>query len=124
MMETGAVRRQRQKAVAIALSPAQNILHRVHAVAMDIVLQNNGYPVVLNAVNHIFCHTFGFLRFSGVSRVDVPVKILEARILHGLRQEAHDSLTALLAYQIGAATGKAHQCGRNPGVVVNDGLHF
>ena len=51
VMEAGAVALQRKELVAVAFSPAQNILHRVHAVFVDIVLKHNGNPMLLDTRN-------------------------------------------------------------------------
>ena len=80
--------------------------------------------MLLDTRNHIVHHFFRPLRLPRVAGVHVPVKILEARVLHRLGQEGHDALAAVAADQIGAAAGEPHQGGFHAGIVIDDGLHF
>ena len=81
-MNAGAGFRQAFKGIAVIQSPDDDVLHRVHAEIVDVMLQNHGDPVLADASRHVIEYRLCLFCAAGVVAVHIPVEILEARVLH------------------------------------------
>ena len=95
VVNAGAVFRQAFKGIAVIQSPDDDVLHRVHAEIVDVMLQNHGDPVLTDASRHVSKYRLCLFRAACIVAVHVPVEILEPCVLHRPGQQAHQPHVAV-----------------------------